>query len=122
MTDIQTCGSRDSLTDEFSFSMAFGDGPALTFEGLTRAQVMNMRDCLDCMIWDELNDGYEEVLDHVRMTIGPYTSVMDEKVAAVEAIETIKALLSRKVDYSGDPEGILYWSDVESMLTRPLNQ
>ncbi len=121
MSDIQTCGFHDSLTDEFSLSMAFGDGPALTFEGLTREQVINLRDCLDCMIWDKLDGGYDEVLDDIRATIGPYTSVMDEKVAAKEALETIKALLSRKVDYSGDPEGILYWQDVEGMLTPPLN-
>lgn len=121
MRNIQTCGSHDSLTDEFSLSMAFGDGPALTFEGLTREQVINLRDCLDCMIWEELDGGYDEVFDGIRDTIGPYTSVMDERTAAKEVIETMKVLLSRRVNYSGDPEGILYWQDVEGMLTPPLN-
>ena len=121
MTKIQTCGSRDSLTDEFNFSIAFSDNPTLTFEGLTREQVLNMRNCLDCMLWDELDGGYNEVFDGVRDTIGPYTLVADSGVATKEVIETVKALLTRKVDYSADPDGILYWQDVEGMLTRPLN-
>lgn len=120
MSNIQTCGSRDSLTDEFTFSMCFGDSPALTFEGLTREQVINLRDCLECMLWEESESDYPEVLGHVRDTIGPYVSVTDEKDASREVIETIKALLSRKVDYSGDPEGILHWHDVEAMLVPPL--
>lgn len=121
-TGIQTCGSHDEMTDEFTFSMCFGDGPALTFEFLTRDQVRNLRDCLDCMLWHEQDSDYESVLDDVRVTIGPYVSVSDEEVASKEVLETIRELLLRKVEYGEDnPEGTLRWSEVESMLTRPLD-
>lgn len=120
---IQTCGSHDSMTDEFTFSMCFGDGPALSFEGLTRDQVMNMRDCLDAMLWHEQNSDYEGVLDDVRATIGPYVSVLTEEEAAQEVLETIRELLLRKVEFSDDNlDGTLHWPDVERMLTRPLDQ
>lgn len=121
-TSIQTCGSHDSMTDEFTFSMAFGDNPAITFEGLTREQVVNLRDCLDCMLWHEQDSDYGETFDAIRMTIGPYVSVMDEKVAAKEALETIRALLLSKVHFSDEClDGILYWPEIESMITRPLD-
>ena len=120
---IQTCGSHDSMTDEFTFSICFGDGPALSFEGLTRDQVMNMRDCLDAMLWHEQNSDYEGVLDDVRATIGPYVSVLTEEEAAQEVLETIRELLLRKVEFSDDNlDGTLHWPDVERMLTRPLDQ
>lgn len=122
-TGIQTCGSYDEMTDEFTFSMVFGDNPALSFECLTREQVTNMRDCLDCMLWQELDSDYGETLDDMRKTIGPYVSVMDEEVAAKEALETIRALLLRKVDFTdGDnPDGILHWHEVEALITRPFD-
>lgn len=120
---IQTCGSHDSMTDGFTFSMCFGDGPALSFEGLTRDQVMNMRDCLDAMLWHEQDSDYEGVLDDVRATIGPYVSVLTEEEAAQEVLETIRELLLRKVEFSDDNlDGTLHWPDVERMLTRPLDQ
>jgi succinate dehydrogenase/fumarate reductase flavoprotein subunit len=120
---IQTCGSHESMTDEFTFSMCFGDGPALTFEGLTRDQVMNMRDCLDAMLWHEQDSDYESVLDDVRATIGPYVSVLTEEEAAQEVLETIRELLLRKVEFSDDSlDGTLHWPDVERMITRPLDQ
>ena len=122
MSDIQTCGSFDSLTDEFTFSMCFGDSPALTFEGLTRDQVRNLRDCLDCMLWEEIDSDYPETLNHVRDTIGPYVSVQDEKIASIEVLQTIRELLLRKVEFNEDDlNGMLRWPLVESMLTRPLD-
>ena len=121
-TSIQTCGSHDSMTDEFTFSMCFGDGPALSFEGLTRDQVMNMRDCLDAMLWHEQESDYESVLDDVRATIGPYVSALTEEEAAQEVLETIRELLLRKVEFSDDNlDGTLHWPDVENMLTMPLD-
>lgn len=121
-TEIQTCGSYDEMTDEFAFSMAFGDSPALTFEGLTREQVTDLRDCLDSMLWQELDSDYGETLDEMRRAVGPYVSVMDEETAAKEALETVRALLLRKVIFSeDDPDGVLRWPEVESMITRPLD-
>lgn len=119
---IQTCGSHDSMTDEFTFSMCFGDAPALTFEGLTREQVVNMRDCLDAMLWHEADCEYEDVVDEMRITIGPYVSALTEEEAAEDAISMIRDLLLRKVEFSDDNlDGTLHWPDVERMLTRPLD-
>ena len=121
-TGIQTCGSHDSMTDEFTFSMCFGDAPALTFEGLTREQVVNMRDCLDAMLWHEADSEYEDVVDEMRITLGPYVSALTEEEAAEDAISMIRDLLLRKVEFSDDNlDGTLHWPDVERMLTRPLD-
>lgn len=123
MTMIQTCGSHDSMTDEFTFSMVFGDNPALTFEGLTREQITDLRDCLDSMLWHEQDSDYSQTLDDIQVTIGPYVSVRDEAEAAKEVLETVRALLLRKVDFTDEnhKDGILHWSDIESMITRPLD-
>jgi prophage tail gpP-like protein len=122
MTTIQTCGSHDGVTDEFTFSMVFGDNPAITFDGLARDQVQDLRDCLDAMLWHEQESDYSTVLDGVRKTVGPYVSVMDEEVAAKEVLETIRELLLRKVEFSDDNlDGTLHWPDVEYMITRPLD-
>jgi len=122
MTSIQTTGSHDIVDDEFSFTMCFGDSPTLTFDGLTRDQVRDMRDCLDAMLWHEQDSDYGETLDGIRKTVGPYVSVIDEETAAAEVLQTIRALLLPMVDFSnGDtPEGSLCWKDVEAMITRPL--
>ena len=121
-TGIQTCGSHDSMTDEFTFSMCFGDAPALSFEGLTREQVVNMRDCLDAMLWHEVDSEYEDVVDEMRITLGPYVSALTEEEAAEDAISMIRDLLLRKVEFSDDNlDGTLHWPDVERMLTRPLD-
>lgn len=121
-TGIQTCGSHNSPTDEFTFSMCFGDGPALSFEGLTRDQVVNMRDCLDALLWHERDSDYGSVLDDVRVTIGPYVPVLAEEEAAQGVLKTIRELLLRKVAFGeNNLDGILHWPDVERMLTRPLD-
>ena len=121
-TPIQTCGSHDGITDEFTLSMCFGESPALSFDGLTREQVINLRDCLDCMLWDEVDNDYGSTLGHVRDTIGPYVSVQDGEVASVEVLQTIRELLLRKVEFGDDNlAGTLHWPDVEAMLTRPLD-
>jgi len=121
-TPIQTCGSCDPLTDEFTLSMCFGESPALTFEGLTREQVINLRDCLDCMLWEESESDYPEVLGYIRDTIGPYVSVQDEKEASVEVLQTIRELLLRKVKFGDDNlDGTLHWPEVEAMITKPLD-
>lgn len=122
MTHIQTTGSYDESEDEFTFTMVFGDCPALTFEGLKRNQIRDMRDCLDAMLWCEQDSDYEETLNEIRKTIGSYVSVRDEEIAAIETISRIRDLLLSKVDFNDgeDADGTLYWPDVESMLTRPL--
>jgi hypothetical protein len=46
---IQCCGSFDALTDEYSFT-ATSSGLCVTFEFLSRADVIEMKDCLECML------------------------------------------------------------------------
>ena len=123
MTSIQTCGSHDSMTDEFTFSMVFGDNPALTFEGMTREQIEDLRDCLDSLLWHERDSTYAETLDEMRMAMGAYVSVRDEEEVAERAIATLREVLLRKVDFDNgeDPAGTLHWPEVEAMLTRPLD-
>jgi hypothetical protein len=121
-TSIQTCGSRDSLTDEFTLSMCFGESPALTFEGLTREQIVNLRDCLDCMLWDEVDNEYGETLDAVTATLEPYVPGEAVDEAATEVLSMIRDLLLRKVEFNDDNlDGVLHWPNVESMMTRPLD-
>ena len=121
-TSIQTCGSRDSLTDEFTLSMCFGESPALTFEGLTREQIVNLRDCLDCMLWDEVDNEYGETLDAVIATLEPYVPGEAVDEAATEVLSMIRDLLLRKVEFNDDNlDGTLHWPNVESMMTRPLD-
>jgi hypothetical protein len=121
-TSIQTCGSRDSLTDEFTLSMCFGESPALTFEGLTREQIVNLRDCLDCMLWDEVDNEYGETLDAVTATLEPYVPGEAVDEAAAEVLSMVRDLLLRKVEFNDDNlDGVLHWPNVESMMTRPLD-
>ena len=82
-----------------------------------------MRDCLDAMLWHEQDSDYEKTLNEIRKTIGSYVSVRDEEIAAIETISRIRDLLLSKVTFNGweDVNGTLYWPDVESMLTRPLD-
>jgi hypothetical protein len=121
-TSIQTCGSRDSLTDEFTLSMCFGNNPALSFEGLTREQIVNLRDCLDCMLWDEVDNEYGETLDAVTATLEPYVPGEAVDEAAAEVLSMIRDLLLRKVEFNDDNlDGVLHWPNVESMMTRPLD-
>lgn len=75
------------------------------------------------MIEVQVRGSYGETLDEMRKTLGPYVSVMDEKEAAREALETIRALLLRNVNFSdGDnTEGTLCWKDVEGLITCPFD-
>ena len=49
---IQTCGSchRD---DGYSFSIAFGDGPCMTLDGLTKEDIYQIASCAMCMLPEE---------------------------------------------------------------------
>lgn len=123
MTSIQTTGSHDIVNDEFSFTMCFGNSPTLTFDGLTRDQVRDMRDCLDAMLWHEQDSDYNETFDGIQATLDPYVSLQGIEDATKETIETVRALLLRKVDFDNgnDLDGTLHWPDIERMFTRPLD-
>lgn len=49
MRQIQTCGGYNE-TDGYTFSIAFGDGPAMSLEGLTEEDVCQIASCALCML------------------------------------------------------------------------
>jgi hypothetical protein len=49
---IQTCGGYNE-DDGYSFSIAFGDGPCMTLDGLTKDDIMEIASCSLCMLPDE---------------------------------------------------------------------
>jgi hypothetical protein len=49
---IQTCGGYNE-DDGYSFSIAFGDGPCMTLDGLTKDDIMEIASCALCMLPDE---------------------------------------------------------------------
>lgn len=46
---IQCCGTFDAAADEYCFTAASG-GLCVSFEFLRKEDVVEMRDCLDCML------------------------------------------------------------------------
>lgn len=50
---VQCCGSFDAATDEYSFTAASG-GLCVTFEFLSRKDIIEMKDCLECMLNSDL--------------------------------------------------------------------
>ena len=52
---IQCCGSFDAATEEYSFTAASG-GLCVSFEFLRKEDVIEMRDCLDCMLASDLTE------------------------------------------------------------------
>jgi hypothetical protein len=49
---IQTCGGYNS-DDGYSFSIAFGDGPCMTLDGLTKEDIYQIASCALCMLSEE---------------------------------------------------------------------
>jgi hypothetical protein len=52
MRTIQTCGSCHP-EDGYSFSIAFGDGPCMTLDGLTKEDIYQIASCAMCMLPEE---------------------------------------------------------------------
>ena len=50
---VQCCGSFDAASDEYSFTASSG-GLCVTFEFLTRADIIEMRDCLESMLASDI--------------------------------------------------------------------
>jgi len=46
---IQTCGSYDPLTDEYSLTIGYKD-ISLTLDGLNTADVEELQSCLNCLL------------------------------------------------------------------------
>jgi hypothetical protein len=49
---IQTCGGYNE-DDGYSFTIAFGDGPAMTLDGLTKEDIYQIASCALCMLPEE---------------------------------------------------------------------
>ena len=59
---IQTCGGYNS-DEGYSFSIAFGDGPCMTLDGLTKEDIYQIASCAICMLPDE---EYQELINPVK--------------------------------------------------------
>jgi hypothetical protein len=46
---IQTCGGYNP-DDGYSFTIAFGDGPAMTLDGLTKQDLQEIQSCIECLM------------------------------------------------------------------------
>ena len=56
MRTIQTCGSSNPDEDEYSLTIAF-EKQAITLDGLSKDDVLEIKSCIDCMLFEEENDG-----------------------------------------------------------------
>lgn len=59
---IQTCAGYNE-DDGYSFSIAFGDGPCMTLDGLTKEDLYQIASCALCMLPDE---EYQELISPVN--------------------------------------------------------
>ena len=56
MRTIQTCGSCNPDEDEYSLTIAF-EKQAITLDGLSKDDMLEIKSCIDCMLLEEENDG-----------------------------------------------------------------
>ena len=52
-SQIQTCGSYNQLDDYYTFSIAFGDGPAMSLDGLSKEDVIEIASCALALLPEE---------------------------------------------------------------------
>ena len=56
MRTIQTCGSCNPEEDEYSLTIAF-EKQAITLDGLSKDDMLELKSCIDCILFEEENDG-----------------------------------------------------------------
>jgi hypothetical protein len=56
MRTIQTCGSSNPDEDEYSLTIAF-EKQAITLDGLSKDDMLELKSCIDCMLFEEESDG-----------------------------------------------------------------
>lgn len=56
MRTIQTCGGSDPINDEYSLTIGF-EKHAITLDGLSKEDMLNLQSCIDCMLFEEETDG-----------------------------------------------------------------
>tara|TARA_R110000868_G_scaffold223073_3_gene474892 strand:- start:1137 stop:1340 length:204 start_codon:yes stop_codon:yes gene_type:complete len=60
---IQTCGSHNP-EDGYSITMVFNDYHSLTFDGLAKEDLEEIKSCIECLLWVE-----ESELDENKKTV-----------------------------------------------------
>ena len=55
MRTIQTCGSSNLDEDEYSLTIAF-EKQAITLDGLSKDDVLELKSCIDCILFEEESD------------------------------------------------------------------
>ena len=56
MRTIQTCGSCNPDEDEYSLTIGF-EKQAITLDGLSKDDMLEIKSCIDCMLFEEETDG-----------------------------------------------------------------
>lgn len=56
MRRIQTCGSSNHEDDEYSLTIGF-ERHAITLDGLSKEDMLDLQSCIDCMLFEEETDG-----------------------------------------------------------------
>jgi len=56
MRTIQTCGSSNPDEDEYSLTIGF-EKQAITLDGLSKDDMLEIQSCVECMLMEEENDG-----------------------------------------------------------------
>lgn len=52
---IQTCGSYNP-DDGYSICVALSERHAITLDGLSKEDMLELKSCIDCMIYDEFEE------------------------------------------------------------------
>jgi hypothetical protein len=52
LNPIQTCGGYNK-DDSYSLTVAFNDNHAVTLDGLSHEDMLQLKSCIDCMIMED---------------------------------------------------------------------
>ena len=55
MRTIQTCGGFDG--DFYNITICFTDSHCITLDGLSKGDVLELKSCIDCMLFERETDG-----------------------------------------------------------------
>lgn len=51
--NVQTCGSHSELDNDYTFSIVFGNGPAMTLDGLSKEDIYEIASCACALLPEE---------------------------------------------------------------------
>ena len=52
---VQTCGGFDG--DFYNITICFTDTHCITLDGLSKEDMLQLKSCIDCMLFEEESDG-----------------------------------------------------------------